>query len=348
MQIDSCDFKPKSKRLIWADHLKALGIVLVVVGHLELPSYLDAWVYSFHMPMFFILTGILLPGNLGDLQLKVFFRSKLRNLFIYYFVFSGLGILYSCIYSQVHPDPAPLLPEIYNRLCSVIYGSGSVDVRFNLFPITLWYFPAIIMALIITYCITRLLPKLELIAVFGTFVLGMYLCDTTLPWEIESGICAVPFIYIGRYVARFQQISQSNIWTRCFLSVVFVISGIILQSFNLRIDFRCSQFGNIFLFYSSCICTILGLFFLVSGIPFSGLTKRLAEASIIIFPTHVLFIMGLDAVCRRLGYGYMIHEQLYGFIKAFIAISIVAGLYPLISKFSSKVPQDSRGTRSYT
>jgi fucose 4-O-acetylase-like acetyltransferase len=58
-------------RIDWVDYAKGLGIVLVVIGHtlrgeitsakgsdLWMVHQIDAWIYAFHMPMFFFLSGL--------------------------------------------------------------------------------------------------------------------------------------------------------------------------------------------------------------------------------------------------------------------------------------------------
>ena len=42
------------------DVAKAIGIILMVVGHFNgLPLWLEKWIFSFHMPLFFVLSGYL-------------------------------------------------------------------------------------------------------------------------------------------------------------------------------------------------------------------------------------------------------------------------------------------------
>ena len=46
----------RKKRVIWIDIVKALAIMLVVIGH-SAPGILRAPIYSFHMPLFFIMSA---------------------------------------------------------------------------------------------------------------------------------------------------------------------------------------------------------------------------------------------------------------------------------------------------
>lgn len=60
------------KRIQWIDYGKAIGIFLVVVGHTYGGNFLVNWIYSFHMPMFFLLSGMTVSsrGGIGNMFLK--------------------------------------------------------------------------------------------------------------------------------------------------------------------------------------------------------------------------------------------------------------------------------------
>ena len=98
------------KREFWIDSLKGFSIILVVLGHViggyqrrgsfasSQPVFHDIYnfIYSFHMPLFFIISGFLfsyaytrLSNNARTLD-RARFRSNLFNTIIVYFVFSLL------------------------------------------------------------------------------------------------------------------------------------------------------------------------------------------------------------------------------------------------------------------
>ena len=87
------------KRISYIDMAKGIGIILVVLGHSIFPSEnLTTWIYSFHMPLFFILSGMLLSHTHATEQaLTSFIRKKAQAIFIPYFVFSVLTILFSAL-----------------------------------------------------------------------------------------------------------------------------------------------------------------------------------------------------------------------------------------------------------
>lgn len=47
------------------DIAKGIGILLVVMGHLGIPPMLSNAIYLFHMPLFFILSGLLFAPKTG-------------------------------------------------------------------------------------------------------------------------------------------------------------------------------------------------------------------------------------------------------------------------------------------
>jgi fucose 4-O-acetylase-like acetyltransferase len=75
-------------RIDWVDYAKGLGIVLVVIGHtlrgemtsakgsdLFVAHQIDAWIYAFHMPLFFFLSG-LFARSLRNKTPQDFFNSR--------------------------------------------------------------------------------------------------------------------------------------------------------------------------------------------------------------------------------------------------------------------------------
>jgi fucose 4-O-acetylase-like acetyltransferase len=74
------------KRNKTIDCMKGLTIILMVIGHMHLNSYVDKYIYSFHMPLFFIVSGCLYkPGKLSLNYVK----KKAQNLLLPYFAFGG-------------------------------------------------------------------------------------------------------------------------------------------------------------------------------------------------------------------------------------------------------------------
>ena len=112
-----------SRREAWLDGLKGFGILLVILGHV-LSGYLDAWtfpeaygsfypvrtwIYSFHMPLFFLISGYtftLAYWRDGALRRDRFFRQLVNLLWVYVL----FALIQWCV-KQAVPD---LVNEAYD------------------------------------------------------------------------------------------------------------------------------------------------------------------------------------------------------------------------------------------
>lgn len=72
-------------RYEWADIAKGIGIFLMVMGHSGLPLSVHDWIYSFHMPFFFILSGYFFRS--GKYKTGEFITRKLRAIMVPYVFF---------------------------------------------------------------------------------------------------------------------------------------------------------------------------------------------------------------------------------------------------------------------
>jgi fucose 4-O-acetylase-like acetyltransferase len=52
-----------SNRIVSFDILKGGGILLVILGHIQIPYMLKTVIYSFHMPLFFFCVRLFLSSN---------------------------------------------------------------------------------------------------------------------------------------------------------------------------------------------------------------------------------------------------------------------------------------------
>ena len=116
MQIDG-----KSRRIDWIDSAKGLGIILVVIGHVErgltfaklLPAspivlFMDRLIYSFHMPLFFFLSGLFLAHSIEKSSFNELLKNKARTIAYPYFVWSTITIAIKSLLGSMtnHPRTA--------------------------------------------------------------------------------------------------------------------------------------------------------------------------------------------------------------------------------------------------
>ncbi len=89
------------KRIGWVDAAKGIGILLVVLGHNQINSYAHLFhqlIYSFHMPLFFILAGMFLKPEYGFWHLaKRRFFSTLRPYLLIILIIYAIYLFFSTL-----------------------------------------------------------------------------------------------------------------------------------------------------------------------------------------------------------------------------------------------------------
>ncbi len=108
------------RRLYWVDYAKGIGILLVVVGHIlrglvnssilqttTLLNFVDSWIYAFHMPLFFFISGLFVQRSLSK-PLNSFMLDKLYTIAYPYFVWSVLQGIFQAVGSRYTNKPSSL------------------------------------------------------------------------------------------------------------------------------------------------------------------------------------------------------------------------------------------------
>lgn len=108
-------------REAWVDYAKGIGIILVVFGHanrglysagiqLSGSSYLltDSIIYSFHMPLFFFLSGLFFTQSLDKKGKTSFVISKIDTIVYPYVVWSLLQGMVEVLLSRYTNNPSSL------------------------------------------------------------------------------------------------------------------------------------------------------------------------------------------------------------------------------------------------
>ncbi len=78
------------QRIEYIDIAKGIGILLVYIGHCEIGegdfSHITHWIYSFHVPLFFFISGLLFSNK--HVSAATFYRNKFASLIVPYIIFS--------------------------------------------------------------------------------------------------------------------------------------------------------------------------------------------------------------------------------------------------------------------
>lgn len=81
--------------------VKAIGIILMVLGHSGCPDFLYNFIYQFHMPLFFFISGYCFKEKYIN-DLSVFIKRRIKGLYLPYVKYSLLFLLLHNIFFRIN------------------------------------------------------------------------------------------------------------------------------------------------------------------------------------------------------------------------------------------------------
>ena len=140
----------KERHLDYIDMVKGVGIILVVLGH---STYISeqalTWLASFHMPLFFIVSGLLFAYKQSEQEpFGSYCRKRFCGMMIPYFWFSLIYIGVDYYYLYAHPE-----------VIDQAFINAAALQAVSLFGISvLWFLPAIFLGELCLYGLIRRCP----------------------------------------------------------------------------------------------------------------------------------------------------------------------------------------------
>jgi len=343
-------------RTNWIDLLKGFAIFLVIFGHNLLGMQTNAgifitkYIYSFHMPLFFIISGALYTKH-GTF--KEYVIKKTKSLLIPYFSFASILYMYWLITENMFGKNQPRLTSIKGFI-GIFYGNP----LYMPWGGALWFLLCLFIVSCIFYIISCYSQKIIVIAMFLTAGIGFLTSNylkAKLPWMINTAFTGVTLYGIS-YISK-DVILTTN--TKCnWLNKNIVL--IILFGFgfgtciiNRRVELAGNVYGNYILFYLSSVssCLFYALFFkkISSNTKLYHLKKYfiyfgMNTLIILAFHSHMaIFLNIIYTTVLKIDYHTVgiLYKILFSLIQLVLLVPVIyifnKYLYILLGKSSSKI-----------
>ncbi len=269
-------------RIEWVDSAKGIGILLVLFGHTSLPNSIVQFIYSFHMPLFFFLSGMFFNSN----SFNLFFRRRIDRLVIPYFIF-GIFSIFIWIGREYYIY-GYFKTSALQYIFGLLYGSS----KYLTFNSPLWFLTCLFTVSIYMYLILKIKSKsIRLFIIIFLLLIGyMYsiflVPHFRLPWMIDTALVAVFFVFLGKLIGVFLH-KNLNKFPLLFLSLFFFSITQFLSIVNGRVDMQGMVFHNLILFILAANSGIFLVVFISKILPNNKILQYLGENSLIIFALHV-------------------------------------------------------------
>lgn len=298
------------KRIAWIDVSKGFGIYFIVLGHLLISGTLRKWIFAFHVPFFFFLSG--LTFNVSQ-PFFTFLKKKFFSIMLPYYFFSILSIGIYDVMVKAVPSFGGAEP-VGKQMLIMLYGNSRPHTMIWNTP--LWFLPALFLVLICVYGFENGIAKiagenqlLQLFMCLGVVVLSWGVgilfesrgANIRLPMQFESGVFMIGFVMLG---ILFSHLQMKERWhrqdkTRIILcAFVLLLVGIGVSTVNGFAEVRILHYGgNGLLFILSSV--LLGLAFVSLSFVCEemSLLKKAGQGSLVIMLIHKFPIVFFQELC---------------------------------------------------
>lgn len=199
----SISVSKKTQRIEWLDVAKGIAILLMVGGHSSLPARAQNWIYSFHMPLFFIASGY------ATAWVHDSFKSYARKKAL------GLGRQY-LIYSLVIIGLFMLLG--LSDGCPVKLFGGWGDYA-------LWFVPVLFGALLLAHLGLNHGCRVKYICfiIFPLISASLSYFRVQIPWNLGAVPLAAFFVMSGAEARKYSSKIERVTWLSILASLLVMI-----------------------------------------------------------------------------------------------------------------------------
>lgn len=235
------------KRDVAIDICKGIGIMLMVLGHSGLPKAALDFIYMFHMPLFFFVSGYCFDERYLNMPVA-FIKKKVKGLWVPYVKYSLLFLLlhnlfcYLNIYSTEYGYQGQgvdilSIGEIKNRVWSIVTDMSGTEQLLGGF----WFLKQLLLGSVISLIAMKIIRKLRIRYHFFGFlndvwsIVFLLLASVMMNkyvlvypcFNIQSLTVLAAAIFLVGYVYKGHKCCVNLLWSAIF--AMFVCLGSVLM-----------------------------------------------------------------------------------------------------------------------
>ena len=256
------------------DIAKCIGIFFIVLGHTLRSGYLEYYIFSFHVPLFFMASGLCWKNPTGFVP---FLKKRIKSLLIPYYVFSIISVIVYMGFGKIASERLTADGTNLSFIKSIggmLYANSKTgNMEWNT---PLWFLPCLFACNILVYLLEKRIANQDLyrfISILGLFCLNKiasdFFANIYLPFHIETAIGMTGFFELGIWLRRYYIYISSELENvsviKCgalFLLLQSIGIWCIIGNNNVRVDVRIDHYGNYLLYVLGAVSLSMAVFLL--------------------------------------------------------------------------------------
>lgn len=238
---------------------KALGIILMVIGHSGCPTAISKFIYLFHMPLFFVCSGYFFKEISDNKSLLILYKKRMKGLYLPYLKWSLFFLLLHNIFRFFHITESVFYQkeEYFWQFMKII---AMTDYELLIRPF--WFIKELLLASIIVATISfyssRLSikdkPELFFLITFISTIFSKFVPPMPLIGDCSVLCLSILYYCTGILLYKYRHLIPQT-YTTILLSFIIILIGSVF--FIGTIDMRFTNIYNLIPFYFLSITGII-------------------------------------------------------------------------------------------
>lgn len=315
-------------RFVFIDWLKTVGIFLVVVGHMPMgDNMFRNWIYSFHMPLFFFVSGFLYHQS-NDLF--SFLKKNAQRLLLVLIPYMILHICFTYIQDYLfYKDNLSIDNNLIEPLCAWTLGKSEMG--------PMWFLVSLFVMKVVVGFYDRIIKISDsyryLILLIASLCVAIIAYNFNFYfnyYQIASAVYGLPLLVLGIIVRQF---SLNRLFHNVIILSIVVVASVVLFPQN-HVSWNGLAFANGFaLLYIQAILGIAllsSIFSFLSKLP--TIVQYISSGTLFILGTHTILIQ-VYKICYKMVFHITTPPPYMGAVGAlFGALLIIILLYLPVKK----------------
>ncbi|WP_394789909.1 acyltransferase family protein [Rhodoferax sp.] len=281
-------------RNVTIDNARSIGVFLIVLGHaLGVSDQVILWIYSFHVPLFFFISGAVVKSKFLEASAKIAAAKLVQTLLIPYVFFWVIAYI-------------SWLPTYERSSNAVEYANYTMWTPFEGFFIAtgkslpmdpaLWFFTALFFVIFGYWILRKFLSQNQCIIIsLMTFFSERALINDSqnfLVCNLDIAACCLIFYVMGAVSRNFLDFLDTATENMTHLKIgmaLIAVLTLVLVPLNGRIDINNRAFGNSALqFLINAFLGITVIIFTAKVIPRNRFLSIVSGNSLTVFALHMV------------------------------------------------------------
>lgn len=292
------------ERIHYIDIAKGIAMILVILGHTKklVSPTIVWWLYTFHMPLFFMLSGMVFNPDKYK-TFKEMFKAKFKSLIIPYISFC----LILWFWEYIVKRPTNFLNDkTFDKFLGIFLGE-----RGGTYYLSMWFIPALFLSEILLYILNKVLKNKKIFFTISSMIPAVLGCiiikniNRGVYWSADLVPTAISFMTVGYFLKTYREKIQFGKCKNAIIMIMMIAINIFVGYINYKNSGKADLYelniGNSVYFYVSALSGAFAVILFCKLLNKCRILEYIGRNSLIYYAFHkTLFVNPLLVIVKTI------------------------------------------------